>query len=445
MSIPMKASTTTLAAMTILMIFIAFDKAESAFHAGGVGACDACHSMHNSPQTTGTSLLKSADPSSTCLHCHEHMGDTGPTSFHVSTHNADMPLGSPPRQLTPGGDFGWLKVTYSWLVSQTQGAMFSYGDRHGHNIVAPDYSYFADITNATAPEGTYPATNFSCISCHDPHGTYRRDTNGLIATTGAPIRASGSYASSVDPVAGQAVGAYRLLGGRNYSTKELGGAFAFQNDPPVAVAPDVYNRAETLTQTRVAYGSGMSEWCQNCHTTMHTIMSSPTSTPVVHPVGTAAKLGLLDRLGVPVMSNYNSYINSGNLSGTVTAAYLSLVPFEEGLTSTAANITTLKSHSKTDDTYLYGPDTNSQVMCLTCHRAHASGWDYAMRWNTMTDYIVYNGLYSQDGQTYQPYGQGRKELEAQKAYYNMLATRFTTTTLLNQDTLCHKCHPGTIQ
>jgi hypothetical protein len=60
----------------------------------------------------------------------------------------------------------------------------------------------------------------------------------------------------------------------------------------------------------------------------------------------------------------------------------------------------------------------------------------------MTDYIVYNGLYSQDGQAYQPYGQGRKELEAQKAYYDMLATRFTTTTLLNQDTLCHNVTPA---
>jgi len=62
----------------------------------------------------------------------------------------------------------------------------------------------------------------------------------------------------------------------------------------------------------------------------------------------------------------------------------------------------------------------------------------------MTEYIVYNGLYAQQDQPYQPYGQGRKELEAQKAYYDRLASRFTTTSLLNQDSLCHKCHPGAL-
>jgi hypothetical protein len=109
--------------------------------------------------------------------------------------------------------------------------------------------------------------------------------------------------------------------------QEPGQQLCLLNDPPVAVAPDVYNRAETLTNPR-GLVPGMSEWCQNCHITMHTIMSSATSTnPVTHPVGATAKLGLIDKAGVPVSSNYNSYISSGNLGGTVTTAYLSLVPF----------------------------------------------------------------------------------------------------------------------
>ena len=28
-----------------------------------------------------------------------------------------------------------------------------------------------------------------------------------------------------------------------------------------------------------------------------------------------------------------------------------------------------------------GPDGDENVMCLSCHRAHASGWDDALRWN----------------------------------------------------------------
>ena len=421
--------------MTAFIMYIQSDSTSLAFHAGGVGPCNACHSMHNAPGSSNSGLLKASDASSTCLHCHEQPGATGPSSFHVSTNIADMPEGSPPRQLTPGGDFGWLKKTYTWVPGPTQVPLISYGDRHGHNIVAWDYSYYVDLTNSTAPQGTYRAANLSCISCHDPHGKYRRDSSGLIKTAEAPIRGSGSYASSVEPRVDQSVGAYRMLAGRKYSPRYLGGSDAFLNDPPVAVAPDVYNRAETLRQTRVAYGSGMTEWCQNCHTNMHSVVSSETSTnPVTHPVGATAKLG------VTISGNYNAYINSGNLGGMATTAYLSLVPFEEGISDYA----TLKAHAKTNDTYLSGPDSSSQVMCLTCHRAHASGWDNATRWNTKTGYVVYNGSYSQEGLPYQPYGQGRRELEAQRAYYDMLATRFTSTSLLNQDTLCHKCHSGAL-
>jgi predicted CXXCH cytochrome family protein len=416
--------------MTLLALFIRLDNAASAFHEGGVGACDACHTMHNAAQQENNSLLKSSDPSSTCLNCHEQAGDIGPTGHHVSTASSDMPPGAPPQQLTPAGDFGWLKKTYAWVPSATEGLQISPGDRHGHNITASDFLYSADMTNSTAPEGTYPAAGLTCISCHDPHGRYRRDAVGSITTTGTPIQGSGSYAASADPQAGFSVGVYRLLGGKDYQPRYLTGNFAFLNDPPAAVAPDAYNRREAGAQTRVAYGSGMSEWCQNCHTTMHTIVSSGTSTsPQTHPVGSLAKLGST------LSTNYNTYIKTGDLTGTVNTAFLSLVPFEEG----TSDYPTLKAHARSDGSYLAGPDSvSSQVMCLTCHRAHASGWDGATRWNPGSDYIVFNGFYSQDGQTYQPYGQGRTELEAQKAYYDMQASRFA----LNQDTLCHKCHAG---
>ena len=386
--------------------------------------------MHHASPIANESLLKSSDPSSTCLDCHQQTGDIGPKSFHVSTAISDMPSGAPPKQLAPAGDFGWLKKSYAWVPSAAGALQFSYGDRHGHNIVAYDYQYYADATNSTAPEGTYPSASLSCISCHDPHGKYRRDASGTISTTGTPIQGSGSHASSANPLAGFSVGVYRLLGGRNYQPKYLNGNYSFMNDPPAAVAPDAYNRAETRTQTRVAYGSGMSEWCENCHTTMHNIVSSGTTTnPKTHPVGGLAKLGST------ISSNYNIYIKTGVLTGTASTSFLSLVPFEEG----TSDYRTLQAHARTDDSYLVGPDaSNSQVMCLSCHRAHASGWDYATRWNTNSDYIVYNGYYSQDGQPYQPYGQGRTEMEAQVAYYGMQESRFA----LNQDTLCHKCHVG---
>ena len=390
--------------------------------------------MHNSIQGVGfpvqsqAYLLRQQDTSSVCLNCHEHAGDIGPSHYYISTPDTELVTGAPPKQLTPGGDFGWLNKTYYWMTALGQPIKYSLGERHGHNIVAADFLYTADSVNANAPDGSYPSAGFSCTSCHDPHGRYRRNADGSITTTGTAIQKSGSFASSPDPGGAGSVGVYRLLGGKNYQPKSLTGGYAFLNDPPAAVAPDRPNRSEDVTQTRVAYGSGMSEWCRNCHPNIHT-PAYPGRTNLQHASGNVVKLG------VTRMNNYNRYLYSGAISSYPTNTfYLSLVPFEEG----TSNYTTLKAHAKSDDSYLDGPDSASNVMCLTCHRAHASGWDGSMRWNAETAFIVSNGYYSQEGQAYQPYGQGRTETEALRAYYNKPAAKFG----LNQDTLCNKCHIG---
>ncbi len=417
---------------TFLLVFLPLLRSNNsalAFHDGGVGSCDACHTMHGSDQTTGNVyLLKGWNQSSVCLNCHEHAGDSAPTGAHVSTAGVDMQQGLPPKQLTPGGDFGWLKKTYSWIPGSGQSATYSMGERHGHNIIAPDYAYVADTTNIEAPGGVYPAASFTCVSCHDPHGRYRRNQDGSVTTSGKPTSASGSSASNPDPDGLSVVGVYRLLGGKGYQPKSLSGNYTFVNDPPAAVAPDAYNRSETVTQTRVAYGSGMSEWCQNCHGGMHTA-NFPGRAGLVHPSGNGS------RLGATKSNYYNSYIRTGDLTGTSTGSFLSLVPFEQG----TKDYLILKTFAKTDDSNLSGPNAaNSQVMCLTCHRAHASGWDGATRWNTRTGFVTSGGLYSQEGQVYQPYGQGRTEMEALKAYYDIPAGKFAA----DQDSLCNKCHGG---
>lgn len=406
-----------------------------AFHEGGAGECEGCHSIHNSfegapmtanapPGSGNRYLLKASDQGSVCLNCHQQAGDTGPTSYHVSTAEVDMPIGAPPRQLTPGGDFGWLKKNYLWMPSLGASMLTSSGDSHGHNIVAQDYGYLQDATKLSAPGGTYPAASMTCISCHDPHGRYRRNVDGSIATDGKPIKGSGSLAGSADPDTTFAVGVYRMLGGIGYNPKSLGGANPFSANPPLAVAPDIYNRSESVSQTRVGYGSGMSEWCRNCHPNIHTD-SAPT--PLTHPTGSSGTLGST------IAAYYNQYVMTGDLTGMEATSYLSLVPFEVGTT----NYPLLKSIVTAFPTK--GPSTadgNPAVMCLSCHRAHASGWDGSMRWNNKSSLIVNSGTYAQEGQTFQPYGQGRTEQEALRANYDIPASRFAT----DQQPLCQKCH-----
>ncbi|MGV1101034.1 cytochrome C [Thiovibrio sp. JS02] len=391
-----------------------------AFHSGGVAECGGCHSMH-SPAPAGSFLLNGSDQSSTCLNCHEHAGDTGPSNYHISTADADMPVGVAPLQRTPGGDFGWVKKDYTWVVRGTTNN--ESGDVHGHNIVAIDKGYEADGTNTVAPGGTFPAGDLQCNSCHDPHGKYRTLSDGTVATTGAPIIGSGSYSNSKVPTAGQAVGAYRILAGAGYTSSASVGVT--YTGVPVAIAPSTYNRTESATQTRVAYGVKASggaqqwgQWCSTCHPNMHNAGN------YVHPVD--------QPLGSTIAGLYGQYVKSGDMTGDAATSYLTLAPFAQN----TGDVAVLKGVAKIDDTALAGPTSSDQVMCLSCHRAHASGFKSMLRWNNETDFIVYDGAYPDATNTGANYAQGRTAAEWQAAYYDRPATEFAT----HQRGLCNKCH-----
>jgi predicted CXXCH cytochrome family protein len=402
-----------------------------AFHSGGVAECEGCHTMHNSASSDGY-LLAGSDQSSTCLNCHQGNTDTGPSSYHISTADSALAAGAP-LQMPPGGDFGWLKKTFTWVPRTGAAQETSKGERHGHNIVAADFGYVADTTLTTAPGGTFDANKLACSSCHDPHGKWRRtvtdvtDPDAQFTNTGAAIRSSGSYNNSADPTATMAVGAYRILGGKGYAPQSYN-AGAFANQVPNAVAPSSYNRTEASTQTRVAYGSGMSEWCANCHTSFKSTTVGMGT--VLHPAGNAAKLG------ATIVANYNSYVKSGDLTGNVSSAYLSLAPFEEG----SGNYTSLKTRALNTDALLGGADANSNVACVSCHRAHASGFDHMLRYDYGNEFMTvadaagaaaYPDPVANPGQA-----QGRTVAERTAAYYGRAATKFAP----YQRVLCNKCH-----
>ena len=386
------------------------------FHNGGTGNCQGCH-------TTPPELI-GYDPSSTCLSCHQApLGLAEPKDNYVASDERGSALCT---QLSPGGDFCWLKRSYNWS-SGSHGARLeeiSPGERHGHNIIALEFDFTADTKHLYAPGGRYRADNLSCISCHDPHGTYRRLSDGTIRREGPPIVASGSYADSPSLDAGSSVGVYRLLAGKGYSPRYLAGGYFFTADPPAAIAPVTYNRAETSTDTRVAYGSGMSEWCSNCHASM---LNDNCSGARQHGAGNGA------RLTQDIIRNYRSYISSGNLAGNSVNSYSSLVPYEMGTNDYAI----LKSIANSNGINLSGPPSGANVMCLTCHRAHASGWDSMTRWNMNAEFIVYGGHYPGiDNSSSAQYAQGRTTMEIQKTFYDRRAGAFAP----YQRSLCNKCH-----
>ncbi len=397
--------------VAVIILSAGASTGETVFHNGGTGNCQGCH--------TTPPDLKGSDPGSTCLLCHQApLNALLPSGSYVSTDTRSSPLCV---QLPPGGDFCWLKKDYRWTLTGAAQTFMSRGERHGHNIVAQDFGYSADTRLLYAPGGNYPSISLSCISCHDPHGNYRRSMTGTISAEGLPIVASGSYSTSPDPGAGGTVGTYRLLAGAGYQPKSLGGIYAFTADPPAAVAPPMYNRAESFTDTRVAYGSGMSEWCQNCHANI-----SDNATHL-HPVGVRAQLTN------QIVGNYNGYVATGKLTGTYATAYTSLVPFEMG----TSEYPLLKSVASSDGSVLTGPSRSATVMCLSCHRAHASGWDSMLRWNSQSVFITFNGRYPGiDNGAPAECAQGRVALETQKTFYDRPVTMFAPF----QRGLCNKCH-----
>lgn len=339
--------------MTVGMTGTAF-----ALHSGGVAHCDACHSMHatttNVVGTGNTNLMKGSDASSTCLNCHE--SSSNGTGYHISS-----PDGSATNQ---GGDFYWMKTD---IVATVRGnPVTSHASSHGHSIIAADFGFVVDPNNPTAPGGTYDATLLGCTSCHDAHG----QVNGGTAAGQLPISGSGSTTSAAPP-AGTILGNYRLLGDASYVAGGAGDGFTFTNPIPVALGRNVSGASYNA---QVDYGSGMSEWCANCHTDY----LSGQQTTLMHPAGNDIDLGVY-------LANYNAYMATGNfVPGSDATSYDSLVPFERGTTDK----TTLDPQSTA------GPDANSNVMCLTCHRAHGSAFEHGTRWDMDTELLASKGVYA---------------------------------------------------
>ena len=316
----------------VILVIFALTGVVFAFHEGGAEYCEGCHTIHLSSgngnqetprlidSATGP-LIRGSDPSSTCLRCHAEPG----RYYTVLSDDGSM--------FSPGGDFYWLNKTFIW--SEGVITYRSDGDNHGHNVEAIDYALTADRAQNPDTGDAYPAEELDCTSCHDPHA-----------------RSS-------------ATGNYRLLGGVGYERIGLGGGLSFINPTPVAVA-DEYDWTES-DNNHTAYGSGMSEWCANCHPGFLDDVNK-------HPAGNNAKLS------EGMIFNYNSYVKTGDIYGSSSTAYLALVPFELGIIDTAL----------LDPWSTSGPDYSGRanVMCLTCHRAHASAFDNIGRWDFGVTFIA---------------------------------------------------------
>jgi hypothetical protein len=384
----------TTAAAAVLML-LAYGLPASAFHDGGVAHCDGCHTMHNSVDgqqvvpNPGSNLLRASDASSSCLGCHAGSG-----RFRILSNNGS--------NFTPGGDFFWQTVDISWVVRGN--TVVRKGYENGHSIVAADFPILQPEQDlATAPGGSFPAAILGCQSCHDPHGVKVNKTG--------PIVGSGSFGDP-EPTEGE-LGNYRILGDVGY--RPTGSGVTFVNSPMIAVALPDDDPNET-DDHHADYGSGSSEWCANCHAGLQVAGTGVTK----HPNGNTVKLG-------EYVSNYNNYRATGEFgpgSGiNFNNAYFALVPIERGTTDNQ-NLSIASTQGAVDG--------QSNVTCLSCHRAHNSAFKYGTRWDQTQELLV--DSHPQAGDTVSR--SDAATLELNSYYGRTIETAFNEF----QRSLCNKCH-----
>jgi len=230
------------------------------------------------------------------------------------------------------------------------------GDAAGHNLWATGHGVDVDATLTQAPGGTFPASVMGCTSCHDPHGTTD----------------------------------FRFLYGAGRVVQA--GVATFTNPAPTAEGVSIF--APVSNGNHTAYQGGMSAWCANCHGDFH---QENGGADLIHPSGSA--------LGGTIAQTYNLYNGTIDQTGGAAAtAYIEAVPFDDA--ANGRNTTA-------------GPTASSQVMCLTCHRAHATSAPDAGRWDFSVTFLHEDGVES-----------GSYAIPSPGGNYADL----------NQRSLCNKCH-----
>ncbi len=166
----------------------------------------------------------------------------------------------------------------------------------------------------------------------------------------------------------------------------MDGLATFTAAAPVADGLALFGGGVEENDNHTAYISGMSAWCGNCHGDFHN-----NNTLLIHPSGST--------LGGTIATTYSLY--NGTVDQTGGGTYLAEVPFQDlaMTTSSTAN-----------------PTAGSQVMCMTCHRSHATSGPDAGRWDFSVTFLHEDGVESGSWPIPDPYAN------------------------LNQRSLCNKCH-----
>jgi hypothetical protein len=314
----MKKTTQVMMVAIAVAAFALMGAPALAFHDEGVAHCNGCHTMHNS----------AANPTENGLDNLYLLRDANSTDTCTRCHDTSYGNSWGASAAAPGSIYGGGQFSLLLSANLNDGHGGStnpiLGEKAGHNVISLLKGTVVDGDNGTSPGGTYNSNYLHCTSCHNPHGEG---------------------------------GHFRLLYGGSYgNSNAMGYTYSYGGVPaPEAVGIAIFGPGESNTN-HTAFTSGMSEWCGACHGSFH---NAAYPTTLKHPSGQA--------MGPNPIANYGVYNGTGDFTGSPGTSYLAMVPYEDP--------------AVTDTSRTAGPTGNSKVMCLSCHRAHASSGPYSGRWD----------------------------------------------------------------
>jgi predicted CXXCH cytochrome family protein len=316
------------------------------------GECSNCHTMHNSQSGTAVDtsgpnvLLLKAD----CLGCHG-MG----TSNKIET----LGTSSVPQVLHTDASGDLAGGNFAYITGQKGTA----DDTHGHNVIDLGAAYKEDVL--TNPPGAYHSgqvTNdeLTCAGQNGCHGIRDTSTSGVSGV----LALKGSHHGNVDGqlnTADTVANSYRFLWGvKGYEISNWQNTNSTQhNEYFGATSPMDYN----------ATG------CQSCHDSSDITKVKPSNQTISGFCGTChGNFHLLDGIGGDTNSPFIRHPtdivlpSSGEFSAYTTYDINAPVARTTVPTSASGTVT---------------PGTDV-VMCLSCHKAHATAYPDMLRWDYTT-------------------------------------------------------------
>ena len=339
--------------ITICLISISLILAYGTADAKVSGVCSDCHTMHNSQGNAtmnfdnSTTAPQGALVRGDCLGCHgqgnaDNLAGTSDTIPQV-LHTAAIDLA--------GGNFAYITGDKSRNAAASQNTA-------GHNVVDLGVTY--NETVLTTPPGDENTTgitnlNLTCAGQYGCHGDRTKTDNYSAVSGGHHADDSVLQFSNIDETGqgGTVATSYRFL---------LGVKGGEDADWQATVSQTDHNEYKGATagveSTATSPGGGtISGLCGECHGNFH-----GTATDTGGPTGTAWERHPTD-ISLPNTGEYATYNpDDGNLYSLEAPVARVTIP------GTAQSAVTV---SGTDDDI---------VMCLSCHRAHASQYPDMLRW-----------------------------------------------------------------